>query len=83
MIYSWASLYCSVAPLHGLDVLNNFFNKDAIGHLIFNCYAIDKTIAISKETLEKYIPGPHPVPDGFVDIPVSGYPVIPAKYRKQ
>ena len=64
------------------DILNNFFNKAAIGHLIFNCYSIDKTIAVSKETLEKYIPGPHPIPEGFVDIPVNGYPVIPAKYQK-
>ena len=78
------------SPVYGLDwgyasvrdILNNFFNKAAIGHLIFNCYSIDKTIAVSKETLEKYITGPHPIPEGFVDIPVSGFPVIPAKYQK-
>ncbi len=73
------------APFHDLDwgyapvrdVLNNLFCKAAAGHLIFNCYAIEKTIAVSKETLEKYIPGPHPAPEGFVDVPVSGYPMIP------
>ena|GEM_PF-1138815 len=65
------------------DVLNNFFNKAVIGSLIFNCYSFDKNITVTKDTLEKVIPGPYPVPDGFVDVPVSGYPVIPDKFRKQ
>lgn len=62
------------------DVLNNLFNKAAIGSLIFNCYDIHKIVAVPKHILEKYIPGPHPLPEGFVDAPVSGYPMIPAKY---
>lgn len=63
------------------DILNNLFNKAIIGNLTFNCYSMDVIISIPKETLMKYIPGPYPLPDGLVDVPASGYPVIPAKYR--
>ena len=69
--------------LYTQDVLNNLFNKAVIGSLTFNCYSMDAVISVSKETLMKYIPGPYPIPDGFVDVPVNGYPVIPEKYRKQ
>ena len=69
--------------VHTQEALNNLFNKAIIGWLTFNCYLKDQVISVSKETLMKYIPGPYPVPDGFVDIPASGYPVIPKKYQKQ
>lgn len=64
------------------DILNNLFNKAIIGSLTFNCYNMDAIISVTKETLMKHIPGPYPKPDGFIDVPVSGYPVIPQKYRK-
>ena len=63
------------------DVLNNLFNKAVIGSLTFNCYSMDAVISVMKETLMKYIPGPYPVPTGFVDVPVSGYPVIPKNVK--
>ena len=67
------------AYVHVQEALNSIFNKAATGYLVFNCYLRDQVVAISKETLMKYIPGPYPVSDGFVDVPVSGYPVIPEK----
>ncbi len=65
------------------EALNSFFNKAVMGFLTFNCYSKDQVVSVSKETLLKYIPGPHPVPDGFVDVPASGYPVIPEEYRRR
>lgn len=64
------------------EVLNNLFNKAIIGHLGFNCFREDWVVIVSKETLMKYISGPYPLPEGFVDAPASGYPVIPEQYRK-
>lgn len=69
--------------VYAQEALNNFFNKEIIGYLTFNCYSKNHVISISKETLMKYIPGPYPIPEGFVDVPVSGHPVIPAEYRNQ
>ncbi len=57
-------------------ILNNFFNKAIVGSLIFNCYSMDLITTVEKETLLKHIPGPHPLPPDFVDVPAKGYPVI-------
>ena len=58
------------------DVLNNFFNKVVAGYLVFNCYNEEWTVVIPKDILIQYIPGPHPVPDNFVDVHASGYPIL-------
>ena len=58
------------------DILNNFFHKAVSGQLIFNCHEEEWIIVIPKEILMEYIPGPYPIPDGFVDVPVNGYPVF-------
>ncbi len=62
------------------EILNNFFNKAIAGSLLFNCYSMDLITAVNKDTLLKHIPGPHPLPPDFVDVPVKGYPVIDPKY---
>lgn len=62
------------------DVINNLFNKAIIGSLIFNGYSPEWIVALPKEVLEKHIPGPHPKPEGFVDVPANGYPEIDRKY---
>lgn len=58
------------------DLMNNMFNKAIIGSLIFNCYSLDLSVPVQKSQLMAIIPGPYPKPDGFVDVPVSGYPRI-------
>ena len=59
------------------DILNNLFNKEVIGFLLFNPEHEQYSILVPKEALEEYNPGPHPKPPGFVDVPVSGRPQIP------
>ena len=58
-------------------VLNNLFNKAAIGVLLFNAHDLSHAIAVPKEILEQMMPGEHPLPMGFKDIPTEGWPVPP------
>lgn len=53
--------------------LNNVFNKQIIGGLVFNPSPVD-CILVPKKILEAAIPGYHPRPEGFIDVEVSGYP---------
>ena len=58
------------------DTLNNIMLKEAIGFMIFNCHTQSSCVMVSKAVLKQYIPGPYDIPEGFTDVPVSGYPEI-------
>ena len=58
------------------DTLNNIMLKDAVGFIIFNCHTQNSCVIVSKAVLKQYIPGPYGIPEGFTDVPVSGYPEI-------
>ena len=55
------------------DMLNNIFNKQVIGGLIFNRY-LSNAIILHKTVLEGYIKGEKPLPPNFVDTPMP-YPL--------
>jgi len=54
-------------PVH--DMLNNVFNKRAIGGLVFNRYLGDQSIIVRKSVLERIMPGEKPLPPNFKDAP--------------
>ena len=58
------------------DTLNNIMLKDAVGFIIFNCHTQNNCVMVSKTVLKQYIPEPYDIPEGFTDVPVSGYPEI-------
>lgn len=58
----------SWATLGARDVLNNMFNKDAIGGIVFNTDDLDNMIICPKPILMAIMPGNHPKPDMFEDV---------------
>ena len=50
-------------------MLNNVFNKRAIGGLVFNRYLGDQSIIVRKSVLERLMPGEKPLPPNFKDAP--------------